>query len=125
MRHIAVATAFVLLSTAAQAENAAGPFKLNVRGGIAYSFSDYPFALSSADGTTADSIATSDLGVGDFWSVSLTHDELFGSIGGEMGFSYLRAAGSDLAGDSSGAGNCTPRLFDLISLSQNQCITSA
>jgi hypothetical protein len=125
LRHIAFVTAFVLLSTAAQAENAARPFKLNVRGGIAYSFSDYPFALSSADGTTADSIATSDLGVGDFRSVSLAHDELFGSVGGELGFSYLRASGSDLAGDSSGAGNCTPGLFDLISLSHNQCMNSA
>ena len=125
MRHIAVATAFVLLSTAAQAENAARPSKLNVRGGIGYSFSDYLFALSSTDGTTADGIATSDLGVGDFWSVSLAHDELFGSICGELGFSCLRAAGSDLAGDSSGACNCTQGLFGLISLSHNLCMNSA
>lgn len=125
MRHIAAATAFVLLSSAAQAENAAKPFKLNVRGGISYSFAEYPFALSSADGTTVDSIATSDLGVGDFWSISLAHDELFGSIGGELGFSYLQTAGSDLAGDSAGAGNCTPEIFDLISLSHDLCMNSA
>lgn len=112
-------------TTTAYAQDASGPFTLNVRGGIVMSLADYPYALSSADDVVVDSVATSDFGFGDYLAATIAKDDLFGNVGGEFTISYLRVTGAADVGDIPGTANCAPNIYDVISLSHNQCMDGA
>ncbi|MES0825901.1 hypothetical protein [Ruegeria sp. SCP11] len=90
--------------------------KLTLRGGYGTSFSDYPYAYDNFD----QSVIESDYGSGFYGHIALTDDAMFGSLGGEISFTYNRLTDDD---DYDDGDRCST--FDVISLSHSLCMNGA
>lgn len=122
LRSLLGAAVAVLVAGSVNAEGT-----LTLRGGLSWAESEFPYAIDGTFGSTTGVVPIySSYGDGGFAYVAYSHEDMFGSFGGEVSLSYQQMSGGDSYGlfPSNGA-PCSPVVLDALSLSQAFCRDNA
>ena len=114
--------ASLALPTAATAEQS-----ITIRGGLAVSPDQYPYAVATDAGPpTIDDIAESPYGHGGLLSFTYSRSDVFGGYGLEASLSAMQLFGEDTVGEPApGTAACAPSIYDVFTLSHGNCMDGA